>query len=111
MFQVAILSQKEDVLGFLNPDVVDIEEYNEEKGLRQITIKHPLLDREGNDLSRYNRLLAMGNKVWLNETCDGDSCLFVLNDDKHVDHAARMVKFQDEIAWNYQIRSYSIGGL
>ena len=47
MFQVAILSQKEDVLGFLNPDVVDIEEYNEEKGLRQITIKHPLLDREG----------------------------------------------------------------
>ncbi len=99
MFQVAILSQKEDVLGFLNPDVVDIEEYNEEKGLRQITIKHPLLDREGNDLSRYNRLLAMGNKVWLNETCDGDSCLFVLNDDKHVDHAARMVTVSaDEIA-------------
>lgn len=80
--QLLILSPDEKVLGFLNPDIVDITEINSYQGLKQITITHPLNDDGEDD---YDTLLKHGNKIWRNLTGDGDACLYIINSEKEKD--------------------------
>jgi hypothetical protein len=82
---ILVLDKNENLLGFLHPNYVQITERNEEKGLREIEIIHPLTDDNNQDLSKYNNLLQHGNKIWREHTSDGNSCLYVLIDDKQID--------------------------
>lgn len=82
---IKILDKNESLLGILHPNYVQLEEKNEEKGLRNIRITHPLTDDNNNDLTRYTDLLQHGNKVWREYTGDGNSCLYVLLEDKEID--------------------------
>jgi len=78
--QILVLNGEEDVIGTLNPDLVDVDEINND--IKQIEITHPVRDDTGHD---YDSLLVQGNKIWKNRTEDGPSCLYVLNDDKDND--------------------------
>ena len=80
--QLLVLSPKEKVLGFLNPDLVDINEINSYQGLKQLIISHPINDDSDYD---YDTLLKHGNKIWRNKTMDGDGCLYILNSEKERD--------------------------
>ncbi len=93
---IKILNKNENLLGFLHPNYVDISESNESKGLRTLRITHPLLDEYRNDLTRYNNLLSMGNKVWRENTGDGDSCLYVFLEDKDIDPGENTVTITAE---------------
>ena len=95
---LAILNPAETLLGFLHPKYVDVEETIEWNGLRTIKITHPIFDDNRENLNYYNNLLAMGNKVWWNETPNGDGCLYVLLDDKTVDPATNKVTITAEEA-------------
>ncbi len=107
-----ILSQTEYLLGSLHPRYVDVEETIEKDGLRTIKITHPLFDDEKNNLTYYNNLLKHGNKVWWENTPNGDSCLYVLLDDKTVDRSKNTVvitaeEVASEISSIPPIRFYS----
>lgn len=83
---LAILDKNENMLGFLHTKYVDVTETIDGlTGLRKISITHPLVDDNRSSLSRYIKLLTHGNKVWWNETPNGDPCLYVLSDNKTVD--------------------------
>ena len=94
--QLAVLSPDEKLLGYLHPRYVDVEENNELRGLRSITITHPLMDDKNEDLTRYNDLLVHGNKIWQEKTSDGDSCLQVILEDKTVDPLTNKVSIKAE---------------
>lgn len=93
---LAILDEDENLLGFLHPRYVDVTEFNELGGLRNIKITHPLSTTTGEDLSRYSNLLQMGNKVWREVTSDGDSCLYVILEDKLVDSTKNLISVRAE---------------
>lgn len=82
--QVLVLSGKEMILGYLNPEIVDIKEINSYSGIKQIEITHPLSDGETD--YDYDSLLNHGNKIWRNQTGDGDACLYVINSEKEKDN-------------------------
>ncbi len=86
-----ILSPNEKLLGTLHPRYVDVEESNDKAGLRTIKITHPLYDDQKKNLNYYNNLLKHGNKVFWSETPDGNSCLYVLLDDKTLDKSKNTV--------------------
>lgn len=94
--QLAVLSPDEKLLGYLHPRYVDVEENNELGGLKSITITHPLMDDKNEDLTRYNNLLVHGNKIWQEKTSDGDSCLYVMLEDKTVDPLTNKVSIKAE---------------
>jgi hypothetical protein len=75
---VAVLSQDENLLGYLDTDLVEIKEENELYKLRNITLSHPLFDPGSDDNTKYKDILLPGNKLWRTETCDGVPCLYVI---------------------------------
>ena len=77
-FDIKILNRNEEFIGFLHPHLVDITETNELGKLRRIKITHPLFDTNYKEYNTYNTLLSEGNKVWIEETSDGNSCLYVI---------------------------------
>lgn len=79
---ILVLANDETIIGWLNPDLVDITEYNDETGLQNIELKHPLHDETSNN---YDEWLEHGNKIWISETEDLKSCLYVINADKKID--------------------------
>lgn len=79
---VAVLDQNENLIGYLNPEHVQINDTRELYKLRTITIVCQLIDETNNDLSKYDEMLRSGNKIWKPSTTDGDSCLYVLKGDK-----------------------------
>lgn len=83
--QIAILNQSESLLGYLNPDIVSIEEHNKLKEFRSIHLKHPLFDHNTSRLGSTAEILIHGNKIWRQKTADGNSCLYVIIDDREVD--------------------------
>jgi hypothetical protein len=96
---LAVLGPDETLIRFLNPEVLEVEETHTLGGLRTITITHSLLDDLGTDLGEYADLLIHGNKVWRQFTGDGDSCLYVINDDREVDTEENEIKVSaDEVA-------------
>lgn len=81
-----VLDPNENLLGTLHPKYVDVTETIDSlTGLRSITITHPLIDNHENDLNKYVNLLNHSNKIYWNLTPNGDSCLYVVLDDKIVD--------------------------
>ena len=91
-----ILNNKEQILGFLHPKYVDVTESNTFQGLRSLQITHSLFDDKKKDLNHYNNLLKHGNKVWFNQSPDGNGCLYVLLDDKTVDPSKNTVVITGE---------------
>jgi hypothetical protein len=82
---VAVLDENENLKLFLDPSFIEIEETNELYKLRTIKITHKLLDKNDNDLTKYDSVLIAGNKLWREETTDGDSCLYVIRGPKSYD--------------------------
>lgn len=83
---IKILNKNETtLLGILHPNYVQVSETNEQKGFRTIQITHPLTDDNNKDLSYYADLLSHSNKIYRENTADGNSCLYVLLEDKEID--------------------------
>lgn len=79
---LAVLNPQEEVLGFLDADVLELEEENELGELRRISFTHPLRRDDGTNYPDLTTtLLVHGNKIWRQNTSDGDSCLYVIMDD------------------------------
>lgn len=96
---VAILSPDEDLIDYLDPDTVDITEYNTLHGLRGINISHPLIDISTQSITRYDPLLIAKNKVWRPSTCDGCPILYVIIGEKEYDFEKNIVKtYAEEVA-------------
>lgn len=93
---IKILNSNEELLGILHPNYVSVIEVEEYRGLRRLTITHPLQDDANKDLSHYTQLLTHGNKVWRETTGNGDSCLYVLLEDKLVDTVSNTIKITAE---------------
>lgn len=99
--ELAILTPGEDLLGYLNPDLLQLEETREHEGIRSIALEYPLITQEEDILTptlmesfgppdtsgsiNPSFLLHSGNKVWRQVTGDGNSCLYVLLSNKKVD--------------------------
>lgn len=79
---VLVLNNQEEIIGWLHPELVEIVEYNDVKGIQSIIISHPLNDETGNN---YLEWLKHGNKIWLSENEDLKSCLYIINADKETD--------------------------
>ena len=94
---IKILNKNETtLLGLLHPNYAQVSETNEQKGLRTIQIIHPLTDDNNKDLSYYADLLNHGNKVYRENTGDGNSCLYVLLEDKEIDSNGNTVTITAE---------------
>lgn len=80
-FKPIILSQDENILSYLQPELADIE-ITEEKGkLRTLSLTYPFLDE------KIRNLFKIGNKIWIPSTSNGlKSCLFIINSDYTVDY-------------------------
>lgn len=91
-----ILNQAEKFLGTLHPKYVNPEESDDMTGLRSIKITHPLFDDQDQNLNKYNNLLTHGNKVWWQESPNGNGCLYVLLDDKSIDSNKNIVTITAE---------------
>lgn len=74
MFNVVVLSNKEDYIGLLDPDRLELEETNESYGLRTLNLTYTFADRE-ND----KKLFRMGNKIWVQGSNTLTDCLYVIN--------------------------------
>lgn len=95
---VAVLSPTEDLLGFLHPGYVELEETNKLGALRTLEVTHPLRDDKNQDLTKYADLLVHGNKLWRQTTSDGDSCLYIILDDREVDVTGNYIRISAEEA-------------
>jgi hypothetical protein len=60
---ITILSQEEEYLQFLNPNLCEIEETDEAQGLRTIKISYKY-----QDLQEDKQLFRLGNKIWIQGT-------------------------------------------
>ncbi|AIS32494.1 phage-related protein [Methanobacterium formicicum] len=94
--QTAVLDSSETLLCFLNPDVINIEEYDKSGGLRIVTITHPLVDKEGNRLDEYSSNLIHGNKIWRPKTSNGDGCLYVIDDTREINETDNEISIKAE---------------
>ncbi len=92
--QLIVLDGDENFLGTLNPDYVDIVEYNEFKTLRKADISHPIYDKVEGDLNQYLDLLVHGNKIWQNLNRDNKSILYVINSEKVVNHVENNITIE-----------------
>ena len=89
---LAILNPNEQLIGYLHPKYLDVTETVDSlTALRTIVITHPLFDNKKENLNYYNNLLIHGNKVFWSNTPNGDSCLYVLQDNKVVDQQKNTV--------------------
>lgn len=79
---ILVLNNNETIIGWLNPSLVDITEHNDNTGLQNIELNHPINDDTNND---YDAWLEQGNKIWISETEDLKSCLYVINAEKKID--------------------------
>lgn len=93
---VAVLSPTESLLGYLHPEYVELEETQELGALRTLEVTHPLMDDYGGDLTEYADLLVHGNKLWRQTTSDGDSCLYVILDDREVNVTGNSIQVSAE---------------
>lgn len=82
---VAVLDKDEQLLGFLHPNEVNISENNKLYSIKTVDITHPIWIEGENDPAKYDNLLKAGNKIWRSQTCDNESILYVLSEDKVYD--------------------------
>lgn len=95
---IAVLSQTESLLGYLNPDLVQISETNELYELKTVTITHPLFDDHHTTIDYYDSLLTEGNKIWRPSTCDGEPCLYIIDGEKDYNHTENTITIYAEEA-------------
>ncbi|MBQ6345019.1 MAG: hypothetical protein IJI96_02790 [Methanobrevibacter sp.] len=74
MFNAVILNQNEEILTFLDPDLVDIVESNEIGQLRTISVKYPVDTEED-----VGEVFKLGNKIWIRGDSNFTNCLYVMN--------------------------------
>lgn len=94
----AVLDEDETLLGYLDPSMLEVEETNKLGGLRTLTITHPLIDSQGTLQNGIADLLVHGNKIWRPLTCDGDSCLYVIIDDREINPEKNTITVECEEA-------------
>ena len=76
MVYAVILDPSENVICWLNPDFVDIDETNEIGKVRSIKLTHPITD----DSREYpENWYQSGNKIWIPSNGDFESCLYVID--------------------------------
>lgn len=80
--EILVLDNQEHIIGWLNPRLVDVTENNDNTGLQNISLTHPINDDTNND---YDNWLEHGNKIWISETEDLKSCLYIINAEKTID--------------------------
>lgn len=74
MFNAVVLNQNEEIITFLDPDLIDIVESNEIGQLRTISVKYPVDTEE--DISN---IFKLGNKIWIRGDDNFTDCLYVMN--------------------------------
>jgi hypothetical protein len=95
----AILSQDENLLGFLDTDRVEIKENAELYKLRNIKLSYPMFDPGSDDHTKYKDWLVSGNKIWRTETCDGVPCLYVIMGEIEYDYLENTINcYAEEVA-------------
>lgn len=95
----AILSQDENLLGFLDTDRVEIKENAELYKLRNIKLSYPMFDPGSDDNTKYKDWLVSGNKIWRTETCDGVPCLYVIMGEIEYDYLENTINcYAEEVA-------------
>ena len=71
---ITVLSQEEEYLQFLNPNLCEIEETDEAQGLRTIKISYKF-----QDLKEDKQLFRLGNKIWIQGDENLTDTLYVIN--------------------------------
>lgn len=95
----AILSQDENLLGFLDTDRVEIKENAELYKLRNIKLSYPMFDPGSDNNTKYKDWLVSGNKIWRTETCDGVPCLYVIMGEIEYDYLENTINcYAEEVA-------------
>lgn len=95
----AILSQDENLLGFLDTDRVEIKENAELYKLRNIKLSYPMFDPGSENNTKYKDWLVSGNKIWRTETCDGVPCLYVIMGEIEYDYLENTINcYAEEVA-------------
>lgn len=92
MFNAVILNQNEEIITFLDHDLIDIVEENEIGQLRTISVKYPVDTEE--DVSN---IFKLGNKIWIKGDSNFTSCLYVMNSPIKRDYFdEKLVSFEAE---------------
>jgi len=80
---IIILSNDEDIIRWLDPDLCDIEEINAANKCRKITLTYPYEDEivNGDEVQWYEQ----GNKIYIPEINGVSSCLYVINTEYQID--------------------------
>ena len=78
---VIVLDYNENFIEFLDPDLLDITEQNETKGIRNIDVTYYM-----EDMDDAKRLFRMGNKIWISGDSNIEDCLYVINTEVRRDY-------------------------
>lgn len=82
MFNPIILDQEENFLEWLNPELIDIEETNEQGELRTVSVSYPIVE----DIKHTKELFRIGNKLWIPKGAGLTSCLYVISSECKQDY-------------------------
>ena len=80
---VIIMDEFENVITWLNPDLVDITETNKKETCRKIKIEYPL---DKAPLKGEKDWYMQGNKIFVPSTLGIDNCLYVINGEYELDY-------------------------
>lgn len=84
---VVLLDSDENFIEFLDPDLLEIKETNEEKGIRRCNFSYPITE-----INHAKQIFKMGNKVWVSGGRSVlEDCLYVIPD------AVKFNLFQDNM--------------
>ena len=80
---IIVLDYKEDVIRWLDPELVDVEEIDAENACKKIKLTYPY---ENNIVNEYeNQWYEQGNKIYIPEINGLKSCLYIINTDYEID--------------------------
>lgn len=83
LLNVIVLDEFENVIAWLNPDLVNITETNKEETCRKISIEYPLNKAPVKGTKDW---YMQGNKIFVPSTLGIDNCLYVINSDYELDY-------------------------
>lgn len=81
-FNIIVLSWDEEVISYLDTDLVDIKETRTKDKIRSISLEMPIED----DDDSYRELFKQGNKIYVSESEVSSSCLYVINSQYKLNH-------------------------
>lgn len=104
-FNIIVMNQEEEVITWLDPDLVEIKEINKTDTCRTIQLKTILEERFAEETPWFNQ----GNKIFIPETMGITSCLYVINTEYNIDYIDRnIVEVTAEevlVELNYEVTS------